>query len=78
MRLVLNMLAGIPTIVIGVFIFTLLVTGHGQSGFAARYRAFHHHAAADRALDRGGAAAGAAARCARAAWRWGPPGRTRC
>ena len=33
-RLVLNMLSGIPTIVIGVFIFTLLVTGRGQSGFA--------------------------------------------
>ena len=34
MRLVLNMLSGIPTIVIGVFIFTLIVTGRGQSGFA--------------------------------------------
>ena len=34
-RLVLNMLAGIPTIVIGVFIFTLIVLTHGQSGFAA-------------------------------------------
>jgi phosphate transport system permease protein len=34
-RLVLNMLAGIPTIVIGVFIFTLIVLAHGQSGFAA-------------------------------------------
>ena len=33
-RLVLNMLSGIPTIVIGVFIFTLIVTGRGQSGFA--------------------------------------------
>ena len=34
-RLVLNVLAGIPTIVIGVFIFTLIVIGHGQSGYAA-------------------------------------------
>ena len=36
-RLVLNMLSGIPTIVIGVFIFTLLVTGRGQSGFAGGF-----------------------------------------
>ena len=34
-RLTLNVVAGIPTIVIGVFIFGLLVVGRGQSGFAA-------------------------------------------
>ena len=33
-RLLLNMLAGVPTIVIGVFIYSLLVIGHGQSGWA--------------------------------------------
>ncbi len=33
-RLVLNVLAGVPTIVIGVFIFGLLVVGRGQSAFA--------------------------------------------
>jgi phosphate transport system permease protein len=36
-RLVLNMLAGIPTIVIGVFVFGLIVTGRGQSGFAGGF-----------------------------------------
>jgi len=35
MRIALNVLAGVPTIVIGIFIFGLLVVGHGQSGFAA-------------------------------------------
>jgi phosphate transport system permease protein len=34
-RLTLNVLAGVPTIVIGVFIFSLIVVGRGQSGFAA-------------------------------------------
>jgi phosphate transport system permease protein len=34
-QLTLNVLAGIPTIVIGVFIYSLLVIGRGQSGFAA-------------------------------------------
>ena len=34
-RLVLNMLAGVPTIVIGIFIFGLLVVGSGQSGSPA-------------------------------------------
>jgi phosphate transport system permease protein len=33
--LTLNVLAGVPTIVIGVFIFALVVVGRGQSGFAA-------------------------------------------
>jgi phosphate transport system permease protein len=33
-RLTLNVLAGVPTIVIGVFIFSLIVVGRGQSGFA--------------------------------------------
>jgi len=33
-RLVLDVMNGIPTIVIGVFVFGLLVAGHGQSGFA--------------------------------------------
>jgi phosphate transport system permease protein len=33
-RLTLNVLAGVPTIVIGVFIFGLVVTGRGQSGYA--------------------------------------------
>jgi phosphate transport system permease protein len=34
-RLMLNVLAGVPTIVIGVFIFGLLVVGHGYSAYAA-------------------------------------------
>ena len=34
-RLMLNVLAGVPTIVIGIFIFGLLVVGHGQSAWAA-------------------------------------------
>jgi len=33
-RMTLNVLAGVPTIVIGVFIFSLIVEGRGQSGFA--------------------------------------------
>jgi phosphate transport system permease protein len=34
-RLTLNVLAGVPTIVIGIFIFGLLVVGNGQSAIAA-------------------------------------------
>jgi phosphate transport system permease protein len=34
MRLVLDLLNGLPSIVIGVFVFGLLVVGHGQSGLA--------------------------------------------
>jgi phosphate transport system permease protein len=34
-RMTLNVLSGVPTIVIGVFIFGLLVVGHGYSAFAA-------------------------------------------
>jgi len=33
-RLVLDVINGIPTIVTGIFIFTILVLAHGQSGFA--------------------------------------------
>ena len=32
--LTLNVLAGVPTIVIGVFIYALVVVGRGQSAFA--------------------------------------------
>ena len=35
--LVLDILAGVPAIVIGIFIFVLLVVGHGQSGFKGAY-----------------------------------------
>ena len=34
-RMTLNVLAGVPTIVIGIFIFGLVVVGNGQSAFAA-------------------------------------------
>jgi phosphate transport system permease protein len=34
-RMALDMLTGIPTIVIGIFVFVLLVKAHGQSAFAA-------------------------------------------
>jgi hypothetical protein len=34
-RIALNVLAGVPTIVIGIFIFGLLVVGNGQSAIAA-------------------------------------------
>jgi phosphate transport system permease protein len=35
--LALDVLNGIPAIVIGIFVFGLLVTGHGQSGFAGAF-----------------------------------------
>jgi phosphate transport system permease protein len=35
--LVLDVLAGIPAIVVGIFVFGLLVVGHGQSGWAASF-----------------------------------------
>jgi phosphate transport system permease protein len=35
--LVLDVLAGIPAIVIGIFVFGLIVVGHGQSGLAASF-----------------------------------------
>lgn len=34
LKLVLDMLQGLPTIVVGLFVFGLLVQGHGESGFA--------------------------------------------
>jgi phosphate transport system permease protein len=36
-RLALDMLNGLPSIVIGLFVFNLLVVGHGQSGFAGAF-----------------------------------------
>jgi phosphate transport system permease protein len=36
-RLALDVMNGLPTIVIGVFVFALLVAGHGQSGFAGSF-----------------------------------------
>lgn len=36
-RLALDLLNGLPSIVIGVFVFGLLVVGHGQTGFAASF-----------------------------------------
>ena len=36
-RMTLNVLAGVPTIVIGVFVFGLLVVGRGQSAWAAAF-----------------------------------------
>ena len=36
-RLWLDVLNGIPAIVIGIFVFTLLVVGHGQSGYAGAF-----------------------------------------
>jgi phosphate transport system permease protein len=36
-RLALDLLNGLPSIVVGLFVFGLLVVGHGQSGFAASF-----------------------------------------
>ena len=36
-RLWLDVLNGIPAIVIGIFVFTLIVVGHGQSGYAGSF-----------------------------------------
>ena len=36
-RLALDLLNGLPSIVIGLFVFGLMVAGHGQSGFAASF-----------------------------------------
>jgi phosphate transport system permease protein len=36
-RLVLDLMNGLPSIVIGAFVFGLLVVGHGQSGFAGAF-----------------------------------------
>ena len=56
-RLALDLLNGLPSIVVGLFVFGLLVVGHHQSGFAGAGRARDHHAAADRARGAGDAAA---------------------
>ncbi len=56
-RLSLNVLAGVPTIVIGIFIFGLLVVGSGQSAIAASVGPLDRDGAADRARHRGGAPA---------------------
>jgi phosphate transport system permease protein len=36
-RVTLDILNGVPAIVVGIFVFGLLVTGHGQSGFAGSF-----------------------------------------
>jgi phosphate transport system permease protein len=36
-RITLDILNGVPAIVVGIFVFGLLVTGHGQSGFAGSF-----------------------------------------
>ena len=53
-RLALDLLNGLPTIVIGMFLFGLLVLGHQQSGFAASLALAIIIAAADRAGRPGG------------------------
>ena len=63
--LALDVLNGVPAIVIGIFVYGLLVVGHGQSALRRRVRARLPDAAARRALDDGGARARADARCAR-------------
>ena len=45
-QLALDVLNGLPSIVIGIFIFGLLVIGHQQSALRRRVRARDHHAAA--------------------------------
>ena len=55
--LALDVLNGIPAIVIGIFVFGLFVVGHGQSGLPGVVRARRAHAPARRALDDGGARA---------------------
>ena len=67
---------GIPAIVIGIFVFGLIVVGHGQSALCGRLRARRAHAAARRPLDDRGARAraelaarGGARRSASPRWR---------
>ena len=55
-QVVIDVLAGLPTIVIGIFVYALLVIGHTQSGVAGAVSARDHHAATHRALDAGGTA----------------------
>ena len=63
-RLALDLLNGMPSIVIGVFVFGLLVVGARPDRVRRLVRARDDHGAADRADDAGDAAAGAARRCA--------------
>ena len=57
-KLALDLMNGLPSIIIGLFVFGLLVVGHEQSGFAASVGTGDHHAAADRPRHPGGAPAG--------------------
>ena len=55
--MVLDILNGVPAIVIGIFVFGLLVVGRGQSGLAGAFALAVPDAAARRALDDGDARA---------------------
>ena len=54
-----------PSIVIGVFVYGLLVAGHHQSGFAGLVRACDHHGAADRRARRRRCCSSSRTSCAR-------------
>ena len=65
-QLTIDLMNGLPSIIIGIFVFGLLVYGHTAERLRGRLRAVDRDAAADRALDAGGAAA-RAVRAARSA-----------
>ncbi len=56
-QLAIDLMTGLPSVIIGVFIFSLLVYGHAQSGLAGANRTRDRDAAPDHTLDAGGAAA---------------------
>ena len=56
-KLFFDVLNGMPSIVIGIFLYVLLVVGRGQNAFIGALSLGDHHAAADLPLDPGGARA---------------------
>ena len=73
LRLALDLMQGLPSIVVGLFVFGLIVAGHGDFGLRRLSSASDHYAAADRPLEPGGAAA-RAGKLARGGGRaWGKP-----
>ena len=66
MRTVLDLMQGLPSIIVGLLFFGLLVVGNGPSGYRGVARAGHDHAAAGRTLQPGGDPARPDGPCARA------------
>ncbi len=77
-KLTLDLINGLPSIIIGLFVFALLVDHQKQSGFAGCGGSGDHHVAAGRPRRPGGSTARARTTCAKLPMRSGSVAGARC